>query len=131
VRKEHGMYFRSLVAAFLLVVGTSSACFAYSDEIEWLRNQSFNACKNYYVWRLIDNYFPDAQWESGWSDEGDYIVNVYGTMNFKGRDVTAQLQFTIDPKRGKFDMNALEFNGSPQPKEMRTELIKAMCADVQ
>ncbi|MEF3696305.1 hypothetical protein [Desulfolutivibrio sp.] len=125
------MFWRSLVVACLLVVGTSSACFAYSDEVEWLRNQSFKACKNYYVWRLIDNYFPDAQWESGWSDQGDYIVNVYGTMNFKGRDVTAQLQFTIDPKRGKFDMNALEFNGSPQPKEMRTELIKAMCADVQ
>lgn len=125
------MFFRSCVAACLLVVATAGSSLAYSDEIEWLRAQSFNACKNYYVWRLIDNYFPDAQWESGWSTDGDYIVNVYGTMNFKGRDVTAQLQFTIDPKRGKFDLNALEFDGRPQPKEMRVELIKAMCADVQ
>jgi hypothetical protein len=52
-------------------------------------------------------------------------------MSFKGQNVKALLQFTIDPKRGKFDMNALEFNGHPQSKEMRVELIKAMCQDVR
>ena len=125
------MLFRSFVAAVLLLVASATSCLAYSDEIEWLRNKSFKACPNYYVWRLIDNYFPDARWDSGWSDEGDYIVNIRGKMSFKGQNVKALLQFTIDPQRGKFDMNALEFNGQPQSKEMRVELIKAMCEDVQ
>ena len=125
------MAFRSFFAALLLVVASATACFAYSEEIKWLRNQSFKTCPNYYVWRLIDNYFPNAQWESGWSDEGDYVVNVHGDMSFKGREVGALLQFTINPKQGKFDMNALEFDGRPQSKEMRVELIKAMCQDVQ
>lgn len=125
------MLFRSFVAGVFLVFTSVTMSFAYSDEVQWLRNQSFKACPNYYVWRLIDNYFPDAQWQAGWSDEGDYIVNVRGAMSFKGQNVKALLQFTIDPKRGKFDMNALEFNGHPQSKEMRVELIKAMCQDVR
>ena len=125
------MLFRSFIAAVVLLVASATTCFAYSEEIKWLRNQSFNSCPNYYVWRLIDNYFPDARWESGWSDEGDYVVNVRGGMSFKGQDVKALLQFTINPQRGKFDFNALEFNGNPQSKEMRVQLIKAMCEDVQ
>lgn len=125
------MYVKALLAACFLVFASSTASHAYSEEVKWLRNQSFKVCPNYYVWRLIDNYFPNAKWESGWSTEGDYIVNVKGKMQYKGRDVMATLQFTIDPKRGKFDMNALEFNGQAQSKEMRVELIKAMCQDVQ
>jgi hypothetical protein len=129
--KKSPMLFSSFMAACLLLVATATTGFAYSEEIKWLRNQSFKACPNYYVWRLIDNYFPNAQWESDWSDEGDYIVNVHGDMFFKGREVAAQLQFTIDPKRDKFDINALEFDGRPQSKEMRVEFVKAMCQDVQ
>ncbi len=125
------MVFRSFLIAVLLFVASAATCFAYSDEIKWLRNQSFKACPNFYVWRLIDNYFPDAKWESGWSNEGDYVVNVRGGMSFKGQNVRALLQFTIDPRQGKFNMNALEFNGQPQSKEMRVEMIKAMCQDVR
>uniref|UniRef100_A0A7C4AC02 Uncharacterized protein n=1 Tax=Fundidesulfovibrio putealis TaxID=270496 RepID=A0A7C4AC02_9BACT len=124
------MFARSLIAALFLVF-TATPGFTYTQEVEWLRNQSFNACKKFYVWRLIDNYFQNPRWESGWSDEGDYIVNVYGKMKFQGRNVNAQLQFTIDPKRGKFDMNGLAFNGEAQSKDMRLALIKAMCDDLQ
>lgn len=130
------MFLKSLAAALFLSLAAltsgfdATPCHAYSAEVEWLRNQSFNACKKYYVWRLVENYLQNPRWESGWATDGDYIVNVHGKMQFKGRTVNAVLQFTIDPKRGKFNMNGLSFNGEPQSKEMRTALIEAMCEDL-
>lgn len=124
------MFMKSVAVALFLVFASSPA-FAYSDEIEWLRNQSFNSCKKFYVWRLVDNYFKNPRWESGWSDQGDYIVNVHGKMQYDGQNVNALLQFTIDPKRGKFNLSGLAFNGKPQSKDMRVALIETMCEDLQ
>lgn len=123
--------FKKIVVAALLLILSSSSAFAFSPEIEWLREQTFNSCKKYYVWRLVDNFLKNPRWESGWSDQGDYIVNVTGVMQFKGQTVKALLQFTIDPKRGHFNMNGLAFNGQAQSKEMRLALIEAMCEDLQ
>lgn len=127
---EEFMFFRSLVLTLAIML-TASTSFAFSNEVEWLRTQSFNSCKKYYVWKVIDSFFENSKWEDGWSDEGDYIVNVYGKMEFEGRPAKAQLQFTIDPKRGKFDMNGLSINGKVQSKDMRVALIQKMCQEAR
>jgi hypothetical protein len=124
------MFVKSLVISLMLVF-TASTSFAFSNEVEWLRNQSFRACNKYYVWRLVDNFFENAKWEDGWSDEGDYIVNVHGKMEYQGRPAKALLQFTIDPKRGKFDMSGFAINGKPQSKDMRTAIIQKMCEEAR
>lgn len=123
------MLVKSLVAA-LLLAGVSSSCFAYSDEIEWLRKQSFNSCKKFYVWRLVDDYVSNAKWESGLTNDGETIVNVRGKIAYKNRPANVVLQFTIEPKARKFNMSGFSINGDVQSKEMRVALINNMCSSV-
>ncbi|WP_243439166.1 hypothetical protein [Fundidesulfovibrio soli] len=120
------MFFRSLFLTLCLVF-SSSACFAYSEVVEWLRQQSFNKCKKYYMGHIVDNFLQNPRWESGETADGEVVVNVRGRMDYAGKTVNALLQFTINSHNRSWNMNALELNGVPQDKDMRTALVEAMC----
>ena len=122
------MFIKSVLFA-LFMVFASSSCFAYSEDVEFLRNQSFNACKQFYVWRVIEGYMFKTQWASGGrNSNGDMLVNVSGNLQFKNRPTKkAVMQFTIDPKTRKFKMNGYWVDGVRQSNEKSTAQVNTMC----
>lgn len=125
------MFVKSIVAALFLTFASSS-CLANQEGVQWLRNQSFNKCKEFYVWRVVDNYIQGANWrDGGTNSNGDWLVNVFGKINFQNRPSKVSLQFTIDPKSRKFNMTGLWINGDVQDKDMRNALVTSMCDDLK
>ena len=125
------MFVKSLVAALFLTIA-SSPCLANQEGVQWLRNQSFNKCKEFYVWRVVDNYIQDAKWrDGGTNSNGDWLVNVFGKISFQNKPSKVSLQFTIDPESRKFNMSGLWINGDAQAQDMRNALVTNMCNDLK
>ncbi|MBS1197695.1 MAG: hypothetical protein H6R18_1480 [Proteobacteria bacterium] len=125
------MFVKSVVAALFLTFASSS-CFANQEGVQWLRNQAFNKCKQFYVWRVVDNYIQGATWrDGGFNSNGDWLVNVVGRINYQNRPSKLVMQFTIDPKSRKFNMNGLWINGDAQSQDMRNALVANMCNNLK
>lgn len=92
-----------------------------------VKNGHFEACSHATVGDMVRGFMGSPSWSSGVTEDGDTFVNISGDITVHEKKVRALLQFFVDQKEGTFEINALEFNGVPQPLIAAAALLNEMC----
>ena len=112
-----------ILALFLVGCGDSTA-------IKLVKSGKFTNCGKT-VEQAISGFFGSPKWESGIGKDGPTkgltLVNLRGKVKLLGKETDSVLQFIVDEKKGTFEVNALEMNGTPQPPLIIVGLVTKMC----
>ncbi|WP_154717195.1 hypothetical protein [Sterolibacterium denitrificans] len=103
-----------------------------SAEVKLVKNGYLDECQEYTVDQIITHFMHNPTWESGKAIDGDVkgkdIVNIRGKISYHDKPVEAVMQFVVEGS--SFTLQAIEYNGVPQPALMATGLIMKMCESV-
>jgi len=116
---------------FIVVLIPLSACTKNSEEILMVKGGTLGICPNATVEQMVDGFFDLPRWESGTTEDGQDIVNIYGGMTYSDKAVEGVVQFFVNKKNNSFEYNAFEMNGIPQNQLIAGLLLKEMCKSVQ
>jgi uncharacterized protein (TIGR02145 family) len=98
---------------------------SFSKEISIVKKGSINACPNYTVEELVNNFMDKPKWEHIVADNGIDYVNISGIIMFYGKPAKGMLQFWL--RNGDFGFQAFEIEEEPQNENMASVLIIEMC----
>jgi len=120
------LHFLCLVSFSLAVTG----CFMESEEVRTVKDGHFSDHPEKTVGEAIDSFFANPRWESGIGVDGETkgktLVNVKGRITYMEKEVTAGLQFIVDPEKGSFQLHAMEMNDVPQNYFLMAALVEKM-----
>ena len=115
---------------FTIVLCFIAICFATGCEndktdIEEIKKGKLNACSDYTIAELVDNYMESPKWTVEKSDKGYNVYNVKGNVYYKGDESNALIQFAID--NDDIIVKAFEVNKVSKPGDEYVSLVKDMC----
>lgn len=90
------------------------SCFDSSENIDMVKNGSFNSYPDITVGKMVNTIFEKVNWEEIIADDGNSYVNMYG---YTEDDDEILIQFRInineDSWEKYWEVNAMEMNGEP------------------
>jgi hypothetical protein len=87
-----------------------------------VRDGFLHASMHTTIGEAFGKFLADPHWSTGRTTEGMEFVNLSGGMTYRGKDVTAHLQFLFDLD-GNYSLHALDFDGTPQDSGVLANLI--------
>jgi hypothetical protein len=100
-----------------------------SAEVMFVKNGKLQSCPTKTVGQMVEGFMGSPSWVSGETEQGKKFVNIEGSITFRGKPVDSVLQFYVEPDKGTFKFNALEFNEVPQANFITMALLGKMCED--
>jgi len=97
----------------------------FVKEISIVKKGSINACPNYTVEELVNNFMDKPKWEHIVADNDIDYVNISGIITANGKPAKGMLQLWL--RNGIFGFQAFEIDEEPQNESMASVLINEMC----
>jgi hypothetical protein len=101
-----------------------------NNVIHMVKNQKLELCPNITVGQMVDGFIDSPSWESYTTKEEKTVVNISGAILVNKQPVKIIIQFKRVDKNAAFEVNALEFNKSPQTSDMIVNLMRKICKSV-
>jgi len=111
---------------FLAIV----AAFDSSRSIQIVQSGRLGNCSSPTLGQAVDRVFSSLDWTASKASgelAGSVLVYANGTLQFKGQETDAQLQFVVNEQTGSFDVVALRLNGVSQSNEIMTAFFAKAC----
>ena len=77
---------------------------------------------------MVDNFVDSPKWSALVADDNNDYVNVEGRIEYDNQPVDMLVQFSVDKKKGTFEMYYFGMNEVSQGIFMQALLIEEMCA---
>jgi hypothetical protein len=87
----------------------------HDPAVHAVRAGTLDAYPDITLGEALENFMSDAKWESGKANDGQTYVNIKGGILYQEKPATALVQFRLDTMGSRFEPNAFEINGLPQP----------------
>lgn len=116
----------SIIIGVLSILAVTVNSSSFDPNIEMIQGSYLDGFPNKTIGDAANEFFKGAKWSSGTSEGGTDFVNVEGDIMYFNTVVHAVLQFVILGDGSKFQVNAFEINGEPQPDLIRIAVISAM-----
>ena len=115
---------------FTILLCFIAVCFTIGCEndktdIEEIKKGKLNACSDYTIAELVDNYMESPKWTVEKSDKGYNVYNVSGNVYYKNVESNALIQFAIN--NDDIVVKAFEVNKVSKPSNEYISLIQDMC----
>lgn len=96
-----------------------------NTKLEEIKNGTLNACSNYTIKELIDNYMENPSWSKEKSDKGYYVYNVKGESYYNDELANILIQFAVD--NDDIVIKSFEINKQEQSSTLYDSLVSDMC----
>ncbi len=87
-------------------------------------------CPQGNVKEMVNNFVDSPKWSAIVATDGEDYVNLKGKITYDGVPVDMLLQFKVDTKSDRFEVNAFEMNDIPQNVFMQNALLTNMCSEL-
>lgn len=95
--------------------------------VDLVKNGNMDNCPQKTLGQMANDYMDSPSWESIVADDGLTYVNLRGGITYDGIPVTTLVQFLVNEKTERFEINAMEINNLPQNLFMAIGLLNNMC----
>ena len=115
-----------VVGLFLVLFGVPGM----GGDINVIKGSTMKVCSSKTVGKMVDGLFHRPKWTSGTAQRGNVkrkFVNVEGEITVAGNPTRAKIQFLFSPDGSQFEVQAVEFNGTPQNNLVKMNLLNTMC----
>lgn len=119
MKKLRLMFAASLVT---LLVGCGS-----DSTVDIVRSGSLDGCPDKTVGQMATGFMASPKWQSLVAQDGQTYVNLTGGITFDNKPATALVQFLVNTNTQRFQLNALEINGSPTSQFVALVMLDKMC----
>ena len=114
----------TIVLCFI-VVCFATGCENGKTNIEEIKKGKLNACSDYTIAELVDNYMGSPKWTVEKSDKGYNVYNVSGNIYYNDVESNALIQFAID--NDNIVVKAFEVNKVSKTSDEYISLVQDMC----